>query len=135
MLTVSCRQIINRDYYDKISNDASLAMDDFYFLNQGLDKSCSNLELGTAYYVRPVGDITMYSGYEVEGPSTSFARPPTSTVSVAIPTETLRPRAPGTLDSCETYINAVDRLAMEEAFGPRPSFADFNRCTSFAADY
>ena len=63
MLTVSRRQVEEGDYCDKISNDASLATNDFYFLNQGLDESCSNLKLGTAYCVKPVGDITTYLGY------------------------------------------------------------------------
>lgn len=128
-------QVVEGDYCDKIANDASLITQDFYFLNQGLDETCSSLQLGTAYCVRAVGDITTYPGYVVEGPSTSFTRPPTSTISVTIPTETLHPHAPGTLDSCTTYVNAVDTLAMEEAFGTRPWFADFNKCTSFAGKY
>ncbi|KEY74070.1 hypothetical protein S7711_02659 [Stachybotrys chartarum IBT 7711] len=127
--------VVEGDYCDRIANDASLTTGDFYFLNQGLDESCSNLELGTAYCVRPVGDITTYPGYQVEGPSTSFTRPPTSTISVTIPTESLRPRAPGTLDSCATYVNAVNTRVMEEMFGLRPWYAEANRCQSFAAEY
>lgn len=132
---MSCRQVIEGDYCDKIANDASLTTDDFYFLNQGLDEACSNLELGTAYCVKPVGDITTYPGYEVEGPSTSFARPPSSTLPVTLPKKTLHPRAPDTLDSCETYANAVDVPAMEETFGYRPWFDELNKCTSFAGRY
>jgi hypothetical protein len=126
---------VEGDYCDKIANDASLTTKDFYFLNQGLDESCSNLELGTAYCVTPVGDITTYPGYVVEGPSTSFTRPPTSTSEIIVPTATLHPRAPGTLDSCARYANAVNVQALEEQFGTRPWYAEMNRCSSFAADY
>lgn len=112
-LTASRCQVIEGDYCDKIVNDVGLTTDDFYFLNQALDKTCSNLQLGTAYCIKPVGDIKTYPGYEVEGPSTSFTRPPSSTISVTLPTVTLHPHAPGTLDSCETYVNAVDTPAME----------------------
>lgn len=135
MLTVSRRQVEEGDYCDKIANDASLATDDFYFLNQGLNENCSNLELGTAYCVKPVGDITTYPGYKVDGPSTTFTRPPTSTISVPIPTETLHPRAPGTIDSCETYVNAFDAAAEEERFGPQPWYDEMNECTTYAGIY
>lgn len=135
MLTGLLPQVVEGDYCDRIATGASLTTTDFYFLNQGLDESCSNLQLGTAYCVKPVGDITTYPGYEVEGPSTSFTRPPTSTIPVIIPTDTLRPHAPDTLDSCATYSNAVNLPAFEEAFGYWPWFDDSNRCEYFAAQY
>ncbi|SPO02953.1 uncharacterized protein DNG_05632 [Cephalotrichum gorgonifer] len=81
----------------------------------------------------PPNDIATDPGYEVEFPSISLTCPPSSTISAALHKDTLRPHAPGTLDSCVKYVNAINMTAMEEAFGYRPWYADLNRCTTFAS--
>ncbi|KAK2611937.1 hypothetical protein QQS21_002043 [Conoideocrella luteorostrata] len=92
-----------------ISLAFSISLDDFYFLNSGVDKkTCNNLWLGYAYCVKAVGNIETYTGYPISVPSTTFAKPPPETPA-PIPSfnpPPLLPRAPGTLDGCDLYKNA-----------------------------
>lgn len=87
-----------------ISVANGITLVDFYFLNSGVNRDCTNLWLGYAYCVKPVGNIQTYPGYPVTVPSTSFTRPPalteTSTETLVLPTPTY---APGTYDNCSDY--------------------------------
>ncbi len=97
-----------------ISN--SISLEDFYFLNPEINANCTNLDLGVAYCVEPVGNIATYSGYSVTS-SQIITVPPASFTSVntAIPTSTgdpgyiattsLLPQASGTIQGCNTYRN------------------------------
>ncbi|OAA67645.1 LysM domain-containing protein [Cordyceps fumosorosea ARSEF 2679] len=88
----------------KISLANSISLDDFYFLNPGVDKQCYNLWLDYAYCAQAVGDITAYPGYPVRVPSTTFTRPePTPT---SPPEE--KPLAPGTIKNCFKYAPGYD---------------------------
>ncbi|KAK5996644.1 LysM domain-containing protein [Cladobotryum mycophilum] len=94
-----------------ISLAFSITLDDFYFLNAGVDKkTCNNLWLGYSYCVKAVGDIETYPGHTVSVPSTSFTRPPVQTET---PPPVFYPppdnaHAPGTIDGCDLWANAVD---------------------------
>ncbi|KAH6687318.1 hypothetical protein F5X68DRAFT_207197 [Plectosphaerella plurivora] len=88
-----------------------ISLVDFYFLNpQVASPSCNNLWLGYSYCVKPVGSIETYSGYVIEGPTTSFTRPPVPppTQNAIIPIAKDKPHAPGTLDGCFAYRDAWD---------------------------
>ncbi|KAF5011761.1 hypothetical protein FDECE_2128 [Fusarium decemcellulare] len=44
-----------------------ISLEDFYFLNSGVDKNCTNLLLGQSYCVAAVGEIDTYEGYGSTG--------------------------------------------------------------------
>ncbi|KAF7558463.1 hypothetical protein G7046_g5707 [Stylonectria norvegica] len=46
-----------------ITLQAGIALADFYFLNRGVNKGCTNLLYGESYCVLAVGDIKTYPGY------------------------------------------------------------------------
>ena len=97
----------------------SISLSDFYILNPEINEKCTNLELGVAYCVEPVGDIQTYPGYTVSGGPTITVPPVTfSSVNTAIPTNTgdpgfiytssLLPKASDTISTCDTYLNFND---------------------------
>lgn len=57
------RQVVSGDTCAVVSIANLISLDDFYFLNPEINKDCTNLDLGVAYCVQPVGTITTYSGY------------------------------------------------------------------------
>ncbi|GIC84370.1 uncharacterized protein Aud_000186 [Aspergillus udagawae] len=103
-----------------VSMANSISLTDFYFLNPEIDAKCTNLELGEAYCVAPVGAITTYSGYTVTGGWATITVPTASfpSVNTAIPTSTgdpgylyvpvYLPTAPGTIEGCDKYQNYSD---------------------------
>ncbi|KAL7622002.1 hypothetical protein AAE478_007503 [Parahypoxylon ruwenzoriense] len=101
-----------------VANGLTLA--DFYFLNPSIDANCTNLLLGVAYCVAPVGDITTYPGYPTttrSGPWATITVPPVTfdPVNTAITTpmgdpgyeatRSLLPTASGTTQDCAEYRN------------------------------
>ncbi|KAL5360255.1 hypothetical protein BJX96DRAFT_184441 [Aspergillus floccosus] len=102
----------------------SLALPDFYFLNPEIDVNCTNLELGEAYCVAPVGTLTTYSGYPVTTPFiviTSATFPSVNTaISTAsshpgyVATTSLLPTASGTVSDCTTYRNYDDKNGLND---------------------
>ena len=81
-----------------------------------IDKDCTNLELGAAYCISPVGDISTYPGYpKPSEPSTPVGGGNFPPVNTAIPpsgpgtgynaTGSLLPQAAGTVQGCDTYRN------------------------------
>jgi hypothetical protein len=123
-----------------------IALQDFYFLNPEINEECSNLLLGLAYCVAPVGDIATYSGY----PSSSAAMTLTSisftTTSATIPpigsaapaTEAPLPLASGSDPDCDYYVEpihapgVVDQSDSASHFHVDPSI---NSCGMVAATY
>lgn len=97
----------------------SISLSDFYILNPEINEKCTNLDLGVAYCVEPVGDIQTYPGYTVSGGPT-ITVPPVTFISVntAIPTNTgdpgfiyttpLLPQASDTISTCDIYLNYND---------------------------
>ncbi|KAB8220120.1 hypothetical protein BDV33DRAFT_231217 [Aspergillus novoparasiticus] len=79
------------------------------FLNPDVFANCTNLWDGYAYCVGAVGNIATYSGWTVTAaPTTSFTRPASTTETwTPGPTYTL-PHAPGTLQDCAVYRDAID---------------------------
>lgn len=97
-----------------IANEISLS--DLFFLNPQINANCTNLLLGYAYCVEPVGNIATYTGYTKTGGLTITVPPATfSSVNTAIPTTSgdpgyiattsLLPKASGTVEGCNTYRN------------------------------
>jgi hypothetical protein len=93
-----------------------LSLSDFYFLNSEINEDCTNLDLGVAYCVEPVGNIATYSGYKKTGGPIITVPPATfASVNTAIPsnsgdpgyiaTTSLLPQASGTVKGCKTYRN------------------------------
>lgn len=89
--------------------------------------NCTNLELGVAYCVEPVGNIATYTGYTATS-SQTITVPPVSFTSVntAIPTSTgdpgyiattsLLPQASGTIQGCNTYRNYDSKNGVNDCF-------------------
>jgi hypothetical protein len=104
------------DTCEAISIRKSLMLADFYFLNPGINANCTNLLLGLAYCVQPVGDISTYTSYTTTPLgytltsmtfSTTSTEPLPSTQPTIEPPEPF-PSAPGTLEDCPY---TVERLA------------------------
>lgn len=99
-----------------MSITAGIALSNFYFLNPQINSNCTNLWLGNAYCVAPVGDISTYPGYPQTTPLitvTSASFPPVDTgIPTAssspgyVATTSLLPTASGTIPGCDTYKNA-----------------------------
>ena len=119
------------DWYTVVAGDTCglvsvanyISLSDFLFLNPEINKDCSNLDLGIAYCVEPVGNLATYSGYTTAaGPTITISSATFSTVNTAIPTATsgggytatssLLPKGSGTIDGCKTYRNydAINNL-------------------------
>ncbi|KAL2812859.1 hypothetical protein BJX63DRAFT_432363 [Aspergillus granulosus] len=123
-----------------------LVIPDFYFLNPGINANCTNLLLGLAYCVQPVGDIAMYTsntttplGYTLTSImfSIMLIEPLPSTQPTIEPPAPF-PSAPGTLEDCLYPVQRLplslitDQSQLQEIsfFTPR-----INTCESVAAVY
>ena len=94
-----------------------IPLSDFYFLNPETNPNCSNMDLGVAYCVEPVGNIRRYPGYTLTSGAPNITVPPVtfSPVTTAIITTTpnsgfvYKPSyltmAPGTISGCYSYRN------------------------------
>ncbi|GAW18021.1 hypothetical protein ANO14919_074900 [Xylariales sp. No.14919] len=112
------------DYCWSVSIRQSITLRDFYFLNPSIDANCTNLLLGVAYCVRPVGDINSYSAYPYSTSPLYTLTPFTYvTTTLTMPVRSLSmtpliplPTAPGTILDCAEYVEFV----------PVPPVADQN---------
>ena len=110
------------DFCDKISVTQGIVLQDFYFLNPGINSTCGNLMLGLAYCVQPVGDISTYKGYPTTSQfytlppisySTTTSSLPSAPPPVITPIKHL-PMAPGTLEGCEFYVEHYPVPSLQE---------------------
>ncbi|OJJ66409.1 hypothetical protein ASPBRDRAFT_666024 [Aspergillus brasiliensis CBS 101740] len=116
--------VLEGDNCALVSVRFSLALSDFYFLNPEIDANCTNLELGEAYCVAPVGTLTTYSGYPVTTPFIVITSATFPSVNTAIPTasshpgyvatSSLLPTASGTVADCTTYRNYDDTNGLND---------------------
>ncbi|KAI9372232.1 hypothetical protein BJX61DRAFT_542930 [Aspergillus egyptiacus] len=112
-------QVKEGDYCQVIAMRNGIMLDDFYFLNPGIDKNCTNLWVNYNYCVSPVGNIETYPGYAAVtgGPTTSrwTPAPPTTAIDwddlppatltpwTPLPTPTTLPLSKGTRKDCKVY--------------------------------
>lgn len=104
------------DYCNQIIMGYSISLQDFLFLNSGLNAECTNLFAEEAYCVRPVGPVNMYPGHPdyVEPTSTvpdiAWSDLPPATFSppaiTGLPIHL--PRAKGTRSDCHIYMDGTD---------------------------
>ncbi|KAL4943095.1 hypothetical protein BDV06DRAFT_234966 [Aspergillus oleicola] len=105
--------VVEGDQCALISVQFSLSLEDFYFLNPEVDANCTNLWIGKAYCIAPVGTITSYFGYPVTMPfiSITSATFPSVTITMSTPTtgyvatSSVMPTASGMLSNCTDYRN------------------------------
>ncbi|KAH7124947.1 hypothetical protein B0J13DRAFT_646966 [Dactylonectria estremocensis] len=104
------------DYCNQIILGFSITLQDFLFLNQGLNAECTNLYAEEPYCVSPVGPINMYPGHP------GYVDPITTTADVAFDDlakatftapaitglPTYLPRANGTRKDCIIYLDGMD---------------------------
>lgn len=81
-------QVVGGDTCASVSLKFEISLDDFFFLNPGLDANCTNLWVNYEYCVEPVGSISTYPGYggsttlpPITGMSKTALSPPTTTSS------------------------------------------------------
>ncbi|KAI1776335.1 LysM domain-containing protein [Hypoxylon cercidicola] len=108
-------EAIPGDYCNLVIIKFAISLDDFLFLNSGVNVNCTNLFALESYCVQAVGDINTYSGrpghvtYSLTATrNASFEDvatllPPVSWSSPT-PTTTPAPLASGTRDDCESYL-------------------------------
>ncbi|KAB5578705.1 hypothetical protein GE09DRAFT_1090733 [Coniochaeta sp. 2T2.1] len=124
------------DNCGKLSIAFSITLSDFFFLNPEVYTNCTNLLLGVAYCVFPVGNIATYSGY-IPPPTMPITVPPAtfSSVNTANPSSTVYanpgyvfqqlPKASGTTQGCVSYAN----------FNDNTTDASLNSCSYIAYAY
>jgi hypothetical protein len=123
-----------------LSISKSISIADFEFLNPTINRNCTDLLLGIAYCVQPVGDISTYPNYTSSGgglkihvPTASFppfhptATPTTPPSEPFIYTPSYLPHAPGTRLNCGLYANYDD--------GGRKNARVVNKCEDVASLY
>lgn len=101
------------DYCWKVTIKFNIPLDDFKFLNPEIDANCTNLLLGLAYCVSPLGDTATYSGYTTRSPIFTLDPVTWRTASVSYPVAptpiatslSQLPLAPGTLSNCTRYVD------------------------------
>ncbi|KAF2460035.1 hypothetical protein BDY21DRAFT_419731 [Lineolata rhizophorae] len=139
-----------------VSAQFGIPLDDFYFLNPEINANCTNLLLGEAYCVAPVGSISTYTNYTGGSPVTGdctgafgpsscyndmatltdvpFIEPNATWGPIATGSSsswvspTPEPTAPGTISGCKLYAE------YEEASNADIE-ASINTCRSVASFY
>lgn len=117
--TDNCAQyytIEKGDYCNKIIVKFSISLDDFLFLNTGVNKNCTNLFAEESYCVQPVGSINDYPGSPgYIPPDTSISDSAYSNLPKATYTApqitglpTSLPLAKGTRKDCYAYADGAD---------------------------
>lgn len=104
------------DYCNKIILKFSISLDDFLFLNSGVNKNCTNLFAEESYCVAPVGSIDDYPGSPgYVPPESSISDSPYSNLPKATYTApkitslpTALPLAKGTRKDCYVYAEGSD---------------------------
>ncbi|KAK6220001.1 LysM domain-containing protein [Colletotrichum tabaci] len=106
------------DYCNLVVLKFAISLDDFLFLNAGINANCTNLYAGESYCVQPVGDIHTYDarpGYDsvTIDPSATFTGVPFTMLPNATVTSYSRPYTPaplatGVRDDCVHYFKGDD---------------------------
>ncbi|GMF89511.1 unnamed protein product [Aspergillus oryzae] len=92
-----------------IAANAGIPYEEWLFLNPDVFANCTNLWDGYAYCVGVVGNVATYSGWTVTAaPTTSFTRPASTTETWTPGPTYILPHAPGTLQDCAVYRDAID---------------------------
>ncbi|KAL3486679.1 hypothetical protein BJX62DRAFT_228560 [Aspergillus germanicus] len=108
-------EFIPGDYCNKVIIKYSLSLEDFLFLNAGVNQNCTNLFAEESYCVQPVGSIDQYSGhpgYIPPAPSVSeipFSDQPNATYTPPALNQTSPlPFANGTRGDCYIYVDGAE---------------------------
>lgn len=104
------------DYCNKVVLKFGISLEDFLFLNSGVNKNCTNLYAEQSYCVAPVGAINEYPGHPgYFPPASSVPTVPYSDLPKATYTPpkitglpTTLPVAPGTRKDCHIYANGEE---------------------------
>ncbi|SPJ79174.1 uncharacterized protein FTOL_07565 [Fusarium torulosum] len=112
------------DYCNQVIMKFSIPLPDFLFLNQGVNKECTNLFAKESYCVSPLGPIDMYPGHPdyvdptTAVPNINFNDLPKATFTAPVITSvpTNLPRAKGTRRDCTIFIDGSD-LQVDMSWG------------------
>ncbi|RMZ82760.1 hypothetical protein DV738_g1688, partial [Chaetothyriales sp. CBS 135597] len=106
------------DYCNLLTVKFGITLDEFLFLNTGVNKNCTNLFAEESYCVQAVGDINTYSGRPgymsiTLDPSATFTGVPFTALPDATASPYSRlytpmPLATGTRDDCVHYFDGTD---------------------------
>ncbi|RFN52991.1 carbohydrate-binding module family 50 protein [Fusarium flagelliforme] len=109
-------QVETGDYCNKIILKYTISLDDFLFLNQGINKNCTNLFAKESYCVEPVGPIEKYPDHPDYVPPFTFVSEirfddlPEATFKIPRKTDSPKklPLAKGTRKECYIYVDGSD---------------------------
>jgi hypothetical protein len=104
------------DYCNLVILKFSISLEDFLFLNAGVNSNCTNLYAEESYCVAPVGPIDQYPGHpDYVPPETSISTIPYTNLPKATYTPpkitglpTSLPLAPETRKDCFVYVGGSD---------------------------
>ncbi|KAF4950590.1 hypothetical protein FGADI_8104 [Fusarium gaditjirri] len=122
------------DYCNQIIMKFSILLEDFLFLNQGVNKECTNLYAKESYCVSPVGPTNMYPDHpDYVDPTTvvadiNFNDLPNATFSAPAITDVAAylPKASGTRSDCYIFMDGKD-LQLEMSWS-----SSFSACARLA---
>ncbi|XDG02515.1 hypothetical protein ABKA04_002130 [Annulohypoxylon sp. FPYF3050] len=114
----------------------SITLSDFFFLNPEVYSNCTNLLLGVAYCVFPVGDIATYSGYK-PAPTMPITVPPVtfSSVDTANPSTTNYPNAGYTFRQLPVALDTIQGCIYYANYNDNTTDASLNSCSYIAYAY
>ncbi|GAW17906.1 hypothetical protein ANO14919_073750 [Xylariales sp. No.14919] len=109
-------KVLPEEYCNLLIVRFSISLDDFLFLNQGVNANCTNLYAKESYCVAPVGPINEYPGHpDYIPPASTISEMPydnlpkatfTAPAMTGLPTPS--PLAKGTRTDCFVYVNGAD---------------------------
>uniref|UniRef100_L2FME9 LysM domain-containing protein n=1 Tax=Colletotrichum fructicola (strain Nara gc5) TaxID=1213859 RepID=L2FME9_COLFN len=114
------------DYCNLVTLKFAISLDDFMFLNTGINANCTNLFAQESYCVQAVGDINNYPGRPgyasvTIDPNESFTGVPFTMLPNATmtldPRPTQLPLATGVRDDCVFYFKGDDYQYSSDVFG------------------
>ncbi|EMD68574.1 carbohydrate-binding module family 50 protein [Bipolaris sorokiniana ND90Pr] len=122
-------QVQPEEYCNLLVIKFSISLDDFRFLNQGINVNCTNLFAFESYCVEPVGPVNEYPGHpDYMPPATSVAEIPynslpkaTFTAPPILGLPTPSPLAKGTRKDCFLFMNGANLTVDETLLQTYPS--------------
>ncbi|KAK4128906.1 carbohydrate-binding module family 50 protein [Parathielavia appendiculata] len=132
------------DYCNLVVLKFAISLEDFLFLNTGINVNCTNLYAGESYCVQPVGDINTYPGRPGHvsitiDPSATFTGVPFTMLPNATVTSYSRPYTPaplatGVRDDCVHYFKGDDYQFPSDQMGYWKSNCEL-AARNYNADY
>ncbi|KAL8306251.1 hypothetical protein RB597_003198 [Gaeumannomyces tritici] len=119
-------EVVAGDYCNLVTLKFAISLEDFMFLNTGINSNCTNLFAGESYCIQAAGDINNYPGRpghvsitidpNVSFTGVPFTMLPSATITLD-PRPTQVPLAAGVRDDCSFYFKGDDYQYSPDVFG------------------